>query len=292
MSAGRRPAAAAHLALVVAAFFFGTTFVVVKDAVKDVGPVPFLAVRFAIGAAVLLPLARRGRPSRGWVAAGVWCGLALLAGYVFQTVGLQYTSSSRSALITYLLVLIVPVIAAVRTRRPPAGLAVVGIATSLVGLFFLNGASLAFGKGEALTLLCALAFAVHIILVADRSPRHDTFRLTAVQLAVVAVGCAIPGFFTGGYDFTARAWWAAAYLGVAASALAFALMVWAQQHIPPARTALLLMMEPVFAAAAGYAVGDRLGVTGAVGAALILVGITVVEVGELTRARAAAVGRP
>lgn len=285
MTRSRRPAATAQLALVLAAFLFGSTFVVVKDAVKDVGPVPFLAVRFAVGALLLVPFALNAPKTPGSLRGGVWCGLALVAGYVLQTVGLQYTSSSRSALITYLLVLIVPVISAVRSRRPPNAIACAGITTAVVGLFLLNGARVDVGKGEALTLLCALAFAIHIALLAELSPRHDAIRLTAVQLAVVAVACAVPGVFTGGYHFTARAWWAAGYLGVVASALAFVLMVWAQRVVPPARTALLLMMEPVFAAIVGYAAGDRLGVAGAIGAALILTGIAVAEGGELWRAR-------
>src|SRR5205085_630374 len=83
---------------------------------------------------------------------------------------------------------------------------------------------------------------------------------------VVAVGCLVPGFFLGGYDFTFQAWWAAAYTGVAASAVAFGCMVWAQQWIGPSRTALLLMVEPVFAGVAGYLVGDRLGALGGSGA--------------------------
>ena len=276
-AARRRPATTAHLALVIAAFFFGSTFVVVKDAVKDVGPVPFLAVRFAVGSVVLWPLAWRRPPTRGWPRAGAWCGLALLIGYVFQTVGLQYTSSSRSALITYLLIVIVPIIGAVVHRSPPSGSTVAGIAVALVGLFLLNGSSLAFGKGEALTLACACAFAVHIVLLAELSPMHDTFRLTALQLAVVSAGCAVPGLFTGGYHFTARAWIAAVYTGLAASAAAFGLMVWAQRRVGPTRTALLLMLEPVFAGVVGYVVGDRLGASGVVGAVLILAGILVAE---------------
>jgi drug/metabolite transporter (DMT)-like permease len=95
----------------------------------------------------------------------------------------------------------------------------------------------------------------------------------------VAAGCLIPGFFMGGYDFTLQAWWAAAYTGVAASAVAFGFMVWAQQWVGPSRTALLLLLEPVFAVVAGYFVGDRLGVSGISGALLILLGILVAELG-------------
>src|SRR3954463_15313881 len=97
----KREAALAHWALVGAAFMFGTTFVVVKDAVAEAGPVPFLAVRFLIGAAVVWPFTVRRRVAEpGLVRAGLLCGAVLCAGYIFQTVGLQYVSSSVSAFIT------------------------------------------------------------------------------------------------------------------------------------------------------------------------------------------------
>jgi drug/metabolite transporter (DMT)-like permease len=269
--------AAPHLALVLAAFLFGTTFLIVKDAVETAGPVPFLAVRFLLAAAFAAAVVRRRPPDPGVGRAGLVCGVSLLAGYIFQTVGLQYVSSSVSAFITYLLVLIVPLLAAAVLRRPPTAPTLAGIAVAAVGLYLLNGARLSFGEGELLTLGCAVCFAVHIILLARFAPRHDAVRLNAVQLAVVGAGCLLPGFFTGGYDFSASVWLAAAFTGLAASALAFGLMVWAQQRVGPSRTALLLMLEPVFAGIAGAIAGDRLGWLGLAGAALILTGILVAE---------------
>ena len=187
-----RGGALPHLGLVAAAFFFGTTFLVVKDAVEKAGPVPFLAVRFLIGALVVLAFARR-RPvvGAGGVRAGVVCGLVLLAGYVFQTVGLQYLKSSVSAFITYLLVLIVPLLSAAVLRRPPRPPTIVGIGLAAAGLYLLNGSRLRFGEGELLTLGCAFCFALHIVLLAEYAPRVDAIRLNAVQLAVVGLWRAV-----------------------------------------------------------------------------------------------------
>jgi drug/metabolite transporter (DMT)-like permease len=116
----------ATLALVAAAFLFGSTFLVVKDAVEDAAVVPFLATRFLVGAAVLGFVARhRARTSparprrRGLVRGGVTAGAALAGGYLFQTAGLQYVSSTVSAFVTYLLVVFVPVLSAVVLRRSP-----------------------------------------------------------------------------------------------------------------------------------------------------------------------------
>lgn len=272
----------AHAAVVVAAVLFGTTFVTVQAAVDDVEPVPFLAVRFLIGAAVLTPFAMRsgrGQPHKGLVRAGVACGLALLAGYVFQTVGLQYTSPTVSAFITYLLIVIVPLIGAVLGRRLPSPGVAAGVVLSVVGLALLTGGAsgAGFGRGEALTLACAFAFAIHIVILGEVAPRFDSIRLNTIQLATVGALSFVPGFFLGGYRFTTTAWVAAAFTAVAATAIAFALQVYGQRRVGPTRVALLFMIEPVAAAALGWVTGDRLSWTGFVGAVLILGGIALAE---------------
>jgi drug/metabolite transporter (DMT)-like permease len=267
----------AHAAVIAAAVLFGTTFVMVKDAVTDVGPVPFLAVRFLVGALAMAPFAHRAPRQPGVARAGSLCGAALLVGYLLQTVGLQYTTSSISAFVTYLLVVMVPVISAVTLRRQPTRPTIAGVVLATIGLFLLTGQGVHLGKGELLTLGCALSFAVHIVLLAAFAPRFDTTKLNFVQLLVVGVGCLVPGFFLGGYQFSGRAWLAAIYTGVAVSGGALGLQMWGQRRVGPTRTSLLLMIEPVSAAGLGYVVGDRIGVGGAVGAALILAGIAVAE---------------
>ncbi len=272
----------ASLALVVAALLFGSTFLVVQDAVEAVEPVPFLAVRFAIGTAALAPLAlRRGGADLrvpGLVGAGVAAGLALTAGYVLQTVGLQYTSSSVSAFLTYLLVVFVPLIVAVTTRRLPPWPTVAGVVLAVAGLALLGGGpDVGTGRGEALTLGCALAFAVHLLLLADAAPRFPVAALSAVQFAVVAGVLVVPGVLAGGYRFDAGAWGAAAYTGVAVTAGGLGLQAWGQRRVSATRAALLLLIEPVSAAVLGFVTGERLGMAGGAGALLILGGILVSE---------------
>lgn len=280
MTAGRlRP----HLALVAASFFFGTTFLVVKDAVGQAGPIPFLAVRFCIGTLALWPFTRRTPVTPGLARDGLVVGGSLIAGYVLQTIGLQYTTASVSALVTYLLVAFVPMMSAVRLRRPPALSTVVGIVLAIGGLWLLTGARPTLGRGEALTVGCAIAFAFHVVLLADRSPRHAALRLNAAQLAVVGAGCLVPGFFLGGYRFGLAVWAAAAFTGVFASAFALGMQVWAQARIEPSSAALILMLEPVFAALVGYLAGERLGALGILGGCLILLGVLVSELSPWPR---------
>ncbi|HZQ28116.1 MAG TPA: DMT family transporter [Acidimicrobiales bacterium] len=269
----------AHLAVVAAAVLFGTTFVVVKDAIALAHPIPFLAVRFLVGAVLFVPFSRgqSHRADPGVVRAGVLCGAALLAGYLFQTIGLQYTSSSVSAFITYLLVVLVPVLSAVVLRRAPDRAVAAGVLLSTLGLVLLSGGVSHIGKGELLTLGCAFAFAVHILLLAEAAPRFPTAALNAVQVGVVGAVCLVVGLFTGGFGFPLKAWLAAIYTGAAVSAGAMGLQVWGQRRVGANRTSLLLMVEPVSAAILGAALGDHLGWEGALGAALILGGILLAE---------------
>jgi drug/metabolite transporter (DMT)-like permease len=283
-TASRRAGRSASLALVGAALLFGSTFLVVKDAVESAAPLPFLSVRFAIGALVLLPLVARGGLGRlrapGLLRAGAAAGLALTAGFVLQTVGLQYTTSSVSAFLTYLLVVIVPLVVAVSTRTLPSRATAAGVALAVGGLALLTtGDGLGTGRGELLTLGCALAFAVHILVLADAAPRFDVAALSVVQFSVVTAVTgvlAVPGV-VGSDGLGAEALAAAVYTGVAVTAGGLGLQAWGQRRVSPTRAALLLLIEPVAAALLGYLAGDRLGVGGAAGAVLILGGILVSE---------------
>lgn len=290
----------AELALVVAAFFFGTTFVVVQDAVDRVDPLPFLALRFLLAAVVLGVVARTRPASPMERRDGVAAGTALGVGYVVQTVGLQYTSPSTSAFVTYLLVVFVPIIALVAFRRRPHPATLAGIVLALAGLLLLTGANgegggAGFGRGEVLTLGCAVMFAIHLVILSEVASRHDPVRLTVVQLVTVGSGCLAatvigqavvalrddgsPGIGT----LDGQVVLAAAFTGVFATALAFLLMAWGQRVVPATRAALIFLLEPVFAAGLSWLTGDPLTAAGAAGGGLILAGVLVAEVATARR---------
>ena len=282
----------ADLALAAAAFLFGTTFLVVQDAVEADGAVPFLVVRFGLGALALLPLAvRRGRPAPGLAAASARLGGLLVLGYVLQTVGLEHTTSSVSAFITYLLVVFVPILSSLLLREPPGGVALAGVGLAVVGLLLLTagasgeGFGGGLGRGELLTLGCAVAFGAHIVALTDAAPRFDVVQLNLGQFVVVAGTLLVPGLVAGGYDLSVRTLAAAAYTGVVVTAVAFGLQVWGQRRVSATRTALVLLLEPVFAAVLGFVAGALLGALGALGAGVIVLAILVSEVGGPWRAR-------
>ncbi len=264
------------LALAGAATLFGSTFLVMQDAVRDVDPMAFLVARFGIGAALLVPFLLRRR-TFALYRHGVAAGVCLAAGYVGQTVGLQYTTTSVSAFFTYLLVVIVPLLSAVVLRRPPMPSALVGIVLATAGLFVMSGTGFALGKGEVLTLLGAVAFAAHIVVLSEVAEHHDVFALNAVQFSTVALVLLGPALLAGDHAFPASAWAAAAYTGIVVGVVAFGLQVWGQRRVSASRAALVLMLEPVVAAVIGRIDGERLGAAGAVGAGLIVAGILVCE---------------
>lgn len=281
------PEARGTAALALAGLLFGSTFLVVQDAIEDAEPTPFLGARFLVAALVLAPIAWRRPPHRGEVPFGIGAGLLLAAAYLLQTFGLRSTPSSTSAFITYLLVVIVPVLVAVGERRRPDRRTVTGVAIAVIGLYLLSGSGAdAFGWGEVLTLGCAFGFAGHLVVVGRGADRFDAVRFTCVQILTVGIVCAVPGVGLGGYGFGAPEWGAVVFTGLFATAIAFFCMVAGQRTVPASRAALVLLVEPVSAGFLGLATGDDLGVRGLLGALVILAAIAWVElVPLLTGAR-------
>ena len=269
----------AYLLLALAAALFGTTFVVVKDALDVLPPIAFVGWRFLIGAVVLMAI---GRPmNRAVWRDGSIAGIVLFAGYATQTVGLGLTSATNSGLITGLYVVFTPLLAALARRTSPAITTTAGATLSVIGLGALTLTDdLTLTPGDLWTLACALAFAVHIVVLARLAPRHDVMPFTAVQLVIVAVaGLGLSAIVEGAPLPPTSIWPTLLATGLLVTGGAFLIQVWAQTIIGPSRTAIVLALEPLFAVAtAGLLLSERLGVRGWIGAALIIAGTYVVLV--------------
>lgn len=266
-----RRARLAVVALVGAAFLFGVTFVVIKEAVSSFPPLAFVGWRFLAGSAALLILAwpRGGRIWRDGAIAGVW----LFAGYALQTAGLTETGASNSALITGLYVVFTPILGAVWNRRPPSPWVIVSAVVAFIGLALLTvDESLSLGAGDLVTLGCAVGFAGHIVFLSRAASRHPVVPFTAVQLLTVAAFGLLLSIPVEGLPLPGRSDLAPILLtGLGVSALAYLLQVWAQTGLGPGRTAVILTLEPVFGVlGAAVVLGERLRISGWVGAALIL----------------------
>jgi drug/metabolite transporter (DMT)-like permease len=263
---------------------WGSTFVLVRDAVAQIPPFTFIAYRF-LAAALLLAairprLAAGGQP--GLLAAGMVAGLALFAGYGFQTVGLQYTTASNAGFITGLSVVLTPLFAALLLRQPPGRWPVVGALVAAAGLALLSLQRLEVHHGDALVLGCAVAFAAHILLLGRYAPRFSTYRLAIVQLATAGLGALAWAGVAGDLvvPSSVEVWVALAITSVVASAAAFLIQTRAQREVSPTRTAVIFTMEPVFAGLFGFLLaGERLSGRGWLGAGLILAGMLIAELG-------------
>ena len=243
----------------------------------DAGPYAVVGLRFLLGGLVVLPWAWRRPPATGEAGAVAWCSVVLAAGYVLLTVGLQRTTSTAAAFICYLLVVIVPVLSAVLLRRWPPLPLVAGVGLATTGLFLLAGDGFRLGTGEVLVLGCAFAFAVHILLVDRFAGAVDVVRFTAFQLVAVGALALLPAAARGELAALTGGAWLACLVLAAAGLGGLLLQVAGQRSVGPARTSLLLMLEPVLAAAGGYVIGERLAPLGFAGAALILLGIVLSE---------------
>ncbi|MBW6468904.1 MAG: DMT family transporter [Coriobacteriia bacterium] len=269
-------------ALIGVAAVWGGTFVLVKDAVERYPLWGFLGLRFSIAVVAFVVLFPRSftRFSRGTAKVGILAGLLLTAGYVFQTWGLQGTTASKAAFITGMFVVITPLMQAVVLRHPPRRMTLLGVVLAVGGLWLLSGASAnGWTHGDTRVLLCAVAYAAHMIVLGSLGTRHDVTALTLTQLGVVAVVCVSislaveqPGLPTDG-----SVWFALVLTGVLASAVAFAVQTYAQRYISPTKTALVLVTEPAFGGLFGWLAGDYFGIGGLAGSALILGGMILAE---------------
>jgi drug/metabolite transporter (DMT)-like permease len=285
----------AEAALVVNTFIWGTTFVVVKQALHDVSPVLFLALRFTLATAALLVLFRGSwshpRNPRWSLAGGALAGVFLFSGYAFQTIGLQYTTAPKSAFLTGLTAVMTPLLAAIVYRSRPRALEIGGVLLATGGMALMTlptapGATMAINRGDLLTICCAVCYSAHILTL-NRYSAKASFEL--VSIAQVGISALLAwslfhGMETPHVRWTAGVCAAIAITGLFATALAFTFQAWAQRYTTSTRTALIFMLEPVFAWITSYLLtGETLSARAAAGAGLILAGILAVEVKPFQR---------
>lgn len=277
----------ADFVLIAITAVWGSTFLLIKDALGDVDPMSFLALRFGLGACVLTLLARRKLLDRKLAVVGASLGALLFLGFALQTWGLSSTTPSRSAFITGLSVVLVPLASILVFRRRPSPPTMVAVLLAAVGLRIFTqssapGAS-AYLKGDVLTVGCAVAYAFHITLTERYAARFPAIPLVAVQLWVVAgVSAASLPFVDRHLHLSGALVGAVVYCGVVATAGAIGLQTWAQARTRAVRAAVIYSLEPVFTALYGALSGrERLTRTTLLGGGLILLAVLVSELGGM-----------
>jgi drug/metabolite transporter (DMT)-like permease len=272
----------AALLLIAVTAVWGVTFVQVKDAVAIYPLFAFLAVRYAIGTAVLAPVAAsrlRGLGRSGLVAGSV-LGVLLAAGLALQTAGLERTTVTNTGFITGLYVLLTPLFALALFRTRITRELWAAVALAVAGLALLAGVPSSSAVGDLLVLSSTAAQALQIVMVERYANRYDAVGLVFVEILVAFVGCLVIAVALGELSVPrgTTVWAALIVTGVFASALAYLIQIWAQRRISATRIAIIFSLETVWAGFFGYVLdGDRLGVVGLTGCALIFVAILVAE---------------
>jgi drug/metabolite transporter (DMT)-like permease len=280
---------AGELALLFNVIVWGATFVLVKQALVDVSPMLFLALRFSLAAAALLIVFRSAlRRAFSWKAAvaGALAGVCLYSGYLLQTIGLQWTSAPKSAFLTGLTSVLVPFLGALVYRSKPQLSEIAGLFVATAGLWLMTlpGAIGPIARGDLLTLLCAVGFAAHIVTLGHYSEEMRFEVLSVAQVGAAAV-LALGSFWWA--EAPRVVWrpaviWSIVISGFLSTAMAFTVQAWAMQYTSATRTALIFLLEPVVAwLTAFWLVNEGLSPRGGAGAALILLGVVLVELKPL-----------
>ncbi|MFB0516846.1 MAG: DMT family transporter [Candidatus Neomarinimicrobiota bacterium] len=277
----------ADFVLFLAALIWGTTFALVKASLSYTTPFMFMTMRFTLALIIMTAVVSPHIKalSRRELTGGILTGGSIFLGFTFQTWGLVYTTASKSAFITGLNVVLVPFLLwglihqRIRAKRWIAA----GLAT--VGLYLLTNPQSGAGinRGDLLTLACAVAFAVQIILLGIYAPTIHTLRYFWVQLITVTLLSALATLAVAGWEVTPSGtlWLGLGITGVLGTAGAFLGMTWAQRRTTPTRTALILTSEPVFGALFAVTIaGEFLSLIAWIGSALIVAVIIWSELGN------------
>ncbi|MFD3446042.1 DMT family transporter [Microbacteriaceae bacterium 4G12] len=294
----------AHLSLLFVAFIWGATFVVVQQAISLVEPFTFNAVRFLLAGSILLiaqlvystkkkmPIPKKS------IGPGMLIALFLFSGYLFQTFGLLYISSSKAGFLTGLSIVMIPIFSYIFLKQKTSFFAIIGIAAAITGLFLLTiKNSFSLEKGDILVLCCAVSFAIHILINGKYSQTFPPLFLSAVQVLGVGVLSSICAFlFEDWQRLLSPALWingsflfALLLTSLFATSLAFFIQTAAQKYTSPTRVAIIFATEPVFAAATAVLVThERLTIIEILGCMLILLGMIFAELPSKTKEKAQA----
>ncbi len=274
----------ADIALILITIIWGSSFTLVKKSLAQASPIAFIALRFWVATVVIIACMPRSvlDISGETLRRGVTLSTLLLGGFIFQTLGLRGTTASRSAFITSMCVLLVPILGYLLFRHRPRSQTLAGVmlATVGLGLLTLERLELAFSHGDLLTFLCAIVFALHILYLGRYLPTSDFRQLLILQIAGSAVWCTLllplleSPFLIWDMAFV----FYVAVVGIFATGIAFYGQAWAQRFTTPNRTALIFSLEPFFATVFAYVIlGDRLTLKERIGGVFVMVGIVIAE---------------
>lgn len=285
-------------ALLTATLIWGATFTIVKMALHDASPLVFISLRFTVAALILLPffIKELKKITKPVLTGGILLGIFYFLGFSTQTIGLNYTSATKSGFITGTFVIFTPLLQIILERKPPSKGSVAGIILVITGLIFLSstGTSLlsvfseigeGFNAGDFFTLLCAFFFSLYVVYLDIISKKFDYRPLVFLQVAVTAV-CGIifavilssSGLEIPHLELTQNLLFAIGYTSILATIVTTVIMTKYQKLLLPSRAGIIYSLEPIFSAiVAFFVLNEKISNFGFVGGALIFSGLIVSE---------------
>jgi len=281
----------ADLLLLSVTVFWGSTFIIVKRAIEQMPTFAFLSMRFWISSVLLILIffPRLRKLNIELLKDGGILGIVLFLAYAFQTVALEYSSATVVGFLTGLNVIFTPILSAAMLRKMPRIYSQIGAIISFAGVALMSlSESLTLSVGEILTIICALFVAVQIILTDKYSRKHDTFLLTVVEITTMSILATLVSLFKEPYIIP-KHWTnflvvSFVVTAVFATVYAFIVQNTAQKFTTPTKTAIIFIMEPVFAAVFGYLIGGEvLSEKVYLGGTVMFLGLFISEIGPLVK---------
>lgn len=287
-----------ELILLLITFFWSVTFVIVKESLADISSMLFVGFRFLIAGLILLPIVIRKKIK--WEGVNlklpITLGLLLFLGFASQTIGLRFTSATKSAFLTGSAVIIIPILQTIIEKRKPKNGAIIGVVIVLMGILLLSGGNsfftlledlvANFNFGDGMTLLCALFFALYVVYLNVLSNQYNFWLLLMIQIVVTtllafsfAIIFDITDFEAIKIEFSPQLGFGIMYTALFATLATTALQTRYQKLVTPTKAGIVYSFEPIFAAVIAYlAIGERITTFGFIGASLIFLGLIISEV--------------
>ncbi len=281
----------ADFSLLLVAFVWGSTFVVIQSAIETLPPFTFNGLRFLLAGIVLFICMVLFEKSEQWkkdISKGIILGIFLFIAYAFQTFGLLFTTPAKSGFLTGLSVVMVPFLIYFFSKQKPSLSALLGSILAGLGLFFLtSGHAQNFNIGDVLTIICAFGFAFHIVYTDRFTHQSSILILTTIQLLTVSILSFIGALLFEDWmaPFQTNEFWSLNVIAgllvtaLLATSAAFYIQTFSQRYTSPSRVAIILTMEPVFAALCSYLwIGEQLTFYAVMGGIFILIGMLCAEI--------------
>ncbi len=288
-----------EIALLFNTLIWGGTFALIKNALTDISPSLFLALRFGIAALIFLPFVYSSlkKTNKQTLIAGAVLGFFYFTGFAAQTLGLNLTTATKSGFITGTFVIFIPILQLIIEKRKPKLVNIIGVALVLAGLIMLSskGSDVLefikqlgsdFNLGDLLTLICALLFAFQVVYVDIFTKKYEYLPMVFIQLLITGLGGFILTYlfsvasieqikFTLNFSVVG----AIIYTSIFASIIATIIQLKFQKTVSPTKAGIIYSIEPIFAAVFAYfLLSEKISNFGLVGCLLIFIGLIISEV--------------